>query len=145
MPPKIPYYSSDITREQAIEIVVGLHRDAGTLTSRFSTNSYRIEVTILVITVLTSGGIWVLISEAMPKEAAWLGAIFSTITSGLIIYQLTLGPKKRVKPVYELYEKIGKELANLRGGRKFNPSLFWDNYKRFEYDLQRLQNPVDPN
>jgi hypothetical protein len=141
VPPNIPYYSN-ITREQAIEITVGLHRETGALTAQFTTRNYRIEVAILVITVITSGGIWVLLGASFATLAAWFGAVFSTVVTGLTIYQLSLGPKQRVKPVYTLYEAIGKELARLRGVQDFNPTLFWDQYKSFEFELQKLQNPA---
>ena len=74
--------------------------------------------------------------------AAWLGATASTVVTGLSLYQLTLGPKPRVKQAYALYEAVGKEIAHLRGAANFDCTQFWHQYKAFELDLEKLENPA---
>ncbi|MBX9624421.1 MAG: hypothetical protein K2X82_11485 [Gemmataceae bacterium] len=143
MPPRIDHYT-DVSREQAVELMVDLHRAVGGLLSTFTKSNYRIEVAALAMSVLTSGGLWALIAASQPTAAAWVGAIFSTIIAFLKFYQLTFGPKNRIKEAYALYQSIGKAIAGLRGGGKFNSMLFWDQYKGFEFDLTKLENPAAP-
>ena len=138
----IPQHYTDITRDQAIEITVPLHRATSSLLAINTRRNYEMELTILFLSVFTSGGLWVLLSAALPKIAGWCGAIFTTVTTGLILYQQMLGPKHKVPEIYNLYQEIGKELSSLRGTSHFNCTLFWDRYKFFEFQLDKLENPI---
>jgi hypothetical protein len=140
MPPTIDYYSN-ISREEAVRLTVALHRAVGAVTSQTTRANYRIELTALILSVLTSGAIWVVVDGAFHGVATWVGAASSTLVTGLSIYQFTLGPRPRVKQAYVLYEAVGKELAHLRGATTFDQVQFWDKYKAFEFDLEKLENP----
>jgi hypothetical protein len=141
---EIPQLSHDargnVTREEAIDFITTFHRIADTLTTRISNSNYKIELAILGLSVITSGGIWVMIGASFPSQAAWFGAAFSTVVTGLTLYQLTLGPKKRVKAADEVYRKTQIELGLLRGGAPFEPYAFWECYKDLEYHLRKLLN-----
>ena len=144
MPPVInrPYYQP-LQQWEAVVLAVELHRWMGNICAQFARRNYRIEMTILVLSVITSGGIWVLIGASFPQTAAWFGAAFSTIVTFFTIYQLSFGPKQRVRKAYEIYEAIAREVARVRGGSSsaFDSTAFWDNYKALEVEVTKLENP----
>jgi hypothetical protein len=144
MPPVItrPYYQP-LQQWEAVDLAVGLHRWMGNLCAQFTRRNYRIELTVMVLSVVTSGGIWVLLAASYPQTAAWFGAAFSTIVTFFTIYQLSFGPKQRVRKAYDVYEAIAREVSRLRGGNPvaFDPRVFWDNYKSLEVEVTKLENP----
>jgi hypothetical protein len=143
MPPIIEHYTK-VSHQQAVELMVGVHRATGGLVGTFTRSNYRIEVAALGMSVLTLGGLWALIAASQPGAAAWVGGIFSTLMALLKGYQLTFGPRNRIKEAYALYQAIGKAIAALRGTGEFNVTRFWDQYKGFEDDLTKLENPAAP-
>lgn len=144
LPQLPPNVNSNLTREQAIDILLPLHRIADRLTTYITNKNYKIEITILSLSVVTSGGIWVMLSASFPSLAAWFGAAFSTMVTGLTIYQLTpLGPKTHVEEAYAVYQSTVIELGLLRGGATFDSAEFWDLcYKRVEPQLRKLINDL---
>jgi hypothetical protein len=80
----------------------------------FTRRNHRIELAILVLTVLTTGAFWVLISQSLEHAAAWAGGIISTVTTGLTIYQLSLGPKKVAETEIRLQKQTDDLLIWLR-------------------------------
>lgn len=144
MPPGIEHYTK-VSRQRAVELMVDLHRATGGLVSGFTRSNYRIEVATLAISVVTSGSLWALIAGSQPVPAAWIGAVFGTVIAFLKGYQLTFGPKNRIKDAYSLYQDIGKAIAALRAGKgEVNVTQFWDQYKGFEFHLTKLENPAAP-
>lgn len=139
---EIPEFFDEISRSDAIRCEAALHRAAKSLVERVTRCHYRIEVLRLILSVLTSGGIWILLSVSLPQTAAWFGAVFSTIVSGLATYQFTLGPRRKVKEAYALLRDIGRELAALRGHPEFDRIQFWERYESFEFQLKKLENPA---
>lgn len=72
----------------------------------------------------------------------WIGAILSTVVTGINIFQLTVGPEKKVENLDELYSEFGRSLAHART----NPSNFsWHNFKHLEsvYLKNNVPEPTD--
>lgn len=132
MLPQINDRNSNITPDRAIDIMVELHRETGKLVSTLSKSNKCIELTVLILTVLTSSGLWILISLSLPKIAAWAGAIISTIIMFLTLYKLIFNVSAKVKKALSLYGDIGSYIANIRSNIDFNYRSFWDKYKYFE-------------
>jgi hypothetical protein len=141
MKQEIPKFYGQISRKAAIRYEAALYRAAKRLVDSVTSWHHRIEILRLVLSVLTSGGIWILL-RSLPQIAAWFGAVFSTILSGLASYQFTLGPKRKVKQAYALLRDIGRELAALRGHPEFDRIQFWERYESFEFQLKKLENPA---
>lgn len=142
MKQEMPEFYGEISRNAAIRHEASLYRAAKRLADSVTSWHHRIEILRLVLSVLTSGGIWILLSVSLPQTAAWFGAVFSTIISGLASYQFTLGPRRKVKEAYALLRDIGRELAALRGHPEFDRIQFWERYESFEFQLKKLENPA---
>ncbi len=56
----------------------------------FTRRNDRIEFTILILTVRTTGALWLLISQSLEHAAARAGAVISTIVTGFTIYPLSV-------------------------------------------------------
>lgn len=109
------------TREEAINSMTSLSRDMRQAISRTARQNRQIEIVILVLTVLTSGALWVLISQSFEKIAAWSGATISTILLGLMLYQRTQGPNQNLERLVEVQKKIDDLIIMLRSGKRYDP------------------------
>lgn len=108
------------TREEAIESVRHL-----SVSNRYEVLSAgrqhrRIELTILVLSVLTSGALWILIAQSFEKVAAWGGAAISTLVLILMLYQRTLGPDHRLEQLRNLQKRIDELLIGLQSGPRYD-------------------------
>jgi len=94
-----------------------------------------LQVSILVMSALTSGALWILVGIALPAVASWVGAALSTIVTVLTLYQLTIGPGRQAEQLNELYEQLGQSLAHVWS----DPHSFsWHHYKGFEFRYVKL-------
>jgi hypothetical protein len=118
--------------EKLIEMMNNLHGKVGGIVESSSKASRKIEILLLIVSILTSGALWILLSISLSKLTLWVGAIFSTITSGLNIFQIAFGPKKEFNESLNLYRDIGNELAHMRASKEIDETRFWDQYKAFE-------------
>lgn len=109
------------TREEAINSMTSLSRDMRQAISRTARQNRQIETVILVLTVLTSGALWVLISQSFEKFAAWSGATISTIVLGLMLYQRTQGPNQNLEKLVEMQKKVDDLIIMLRSGKRYDP------------------------
>ena len=96
-----------------------------------------LEFIVLVLSVLTAGSLWLLISEALPLPALWFGAIASTLTIGITLYLKSSGMGTKRSQALALLKDaeifIGEVKAEL-----LPYGEFWDRYKRLRTRLHEL-------
>jgi hypothetical protein len=115
-----------------VETVLRLYNRAHELLKRYATIADRIEVAIIVLSVLTSGAFWALASDLAPKPLGWAGAAISTVVTGLTIYMYASGVQKKRKDALFLFEEIGKYLGEVRGNPHLDEMEFWNRFKVYE-------------
>jgi hypothetical protein len=94
-----------------------------------------LQVTVLAMSALTSGALWILVGLALPVTGSWVGAALSTLVTALTLYQLTVGPGREVEQLNDLYEQLGRSLAHVW----IDPHNFsWHQFKGFESRYVKL-------
>lgn len=119
-----------------IDMLVALQNSAEQCASRYATLADRIELLVLALSVITSGAVWALAADALPKQFGWIGAIISTVVTFLTIYMYSSGLQKKRKRAIVLSEEITEYLGERRGDPYLNQNEFWIRYKAFEKTLQ---------
>ena len=115
--------------KNGMAILIAMHRKIGSEISSTTKSSKRIEIIILILSVLTSGALWIIVGNQFVTLIQWVGAAISTILTGLTIYQLTEGPKKQLERLNELYSEFGRSLAH---ARTYPNNFSWHNFKHLE-------------
>ncbi len=133
--------SSIKDRQDALTHLRSMYRSAGALSSNLQARSRRIEIAMIVISVLTSGTLWTLISARYPDAAAWCGAVLSTLVTGLTLYQHQVGPMRRHREILALFHEIGQEIAVIEASTRFNRGQFWHRMKFLEFHYQQVMSP----
>jgi hypothetical protein len=109
------------------------------LIKAYATKANRIDSAILILSVVTSGALWLLASQVVPQVTAWVGAIISTVVTGLTIYLYASGLNRRRKTAHELYTDIGKFIAQYRATPGMSESDYWNAVKGFESAIEDLK------
>jgi len=99
----------------------------------------RINYTVLALSVLTSGALWLLTSHIAPQGTELIGAIISTLVTFLTIFLFMSGLESKRKSYLEVYKNIGNFVAYYRSTENVEDSVYWGNYKNFEFELRRIQ------
>ena len=115
-----------------INVLTDLYNQADELKTRYATTAKRIDVTVLILSVVTTGAFWALLSDAAPKALGWAGAIISTIVTGLTLYMYVGGVQSKRKKAIFVFKEIGKFLGEARGNPYMDTMEFWNRYKVYE-------------
>jgi len=129
---------ADAGATNRVETVSRLYNQAHELMQKYATIADRIEVVILVLSVLTSGAFWALASDLAPKPLGWVGAAISTVVTGLTIYMYASAVQKKRKTALFLFEEIGKYLGEVRGNPHLDEMEFWYRFKVYEGMVKSL-------
>ncbi len=125
----VEQYESTLDYPAAMARLVAMHRLIGEKRRTAATSNYKLKVFLLMASAATTGALWVLLGGALPEPMKWVGAVLSTIVTGVNAFQLTLGPGKVVEQLDELYSEFGRSLAHARE----HPTNFsWHNFKHLE-------------
>ncbi len=99
-----------------------------------------VETLGLLISILTTGTLWMLISEAIPRVVLWFGALASSVTTALNIVPFFRDfPKKRMEAL-TLCQEIGQFIAAVRASEDVLSEDYWASLKRFETKIADLKN-----
>jgi hypothetical protein len=79
-----------------------------------------------------------LLGDILPKPTLWLGAIGSTLTTGITIYIGTNNLNRVRDRSLKLLNKVSILVAHVRS-RDVEDGLFWDTYKRLEFQLSEIK------
>lgn len=138
----IELYENKLDYSEAIARLIAMHRLIGKTRREIAASNFKLKVFLLVTSTLTTGALWVFLGGVFPEVMKWIGAILSTVVTGINIFQLTVGPEKKVENLDELYSEFGRSLAHART----NPSNFsWHNFKHLEsvYLKNNVPEPTD--
>lgn len=139
---EVPEFYGKVSRNNALRLFARQYSNTRKFVDAAARSHFRIEVLRLVLFAVTSGGLWILLGASLPQTAAWFGALLTAVLSALSTFQLTLGPKRKLKEAYALLHDIGAELAALRGYARFDLVHFWERYEAFEFRLEKLKSPA---
>jgi hypothetical protein len=131
----------DDQRAEYIRKVSRVYARAEAVVTRASRLRRILTIVATVLSLVTSGGLWLLVSERLPESALWFGAVASTITTGITIFISLLSLDRVRADAVVLYKDVGSFLARLRGGLPVSDDLFWQHYKDFELRLLNLEHP----
>ena len=122
-------YEGTTHYHDAMAILIAMHRLITQKRTTVAAANYRVKITLLVMSALTTGALWIYLGGAIPEVTKWIGAVFSTIVSGLTIFQLTIGPERHLQQLDDLYSEFGRSLAHARE----HPANFsWHGFKHLE-------------
>jgi hypothetical protein len=104
-----------------------------------------IEIGLIVISILTSGSLWLLLAKVFESQMAWTGAILSTVAVVFAAYQkLDFGPKRNkaspkfnAKEFFEAYKPLIGAVVLLRNRGKVLSRM--TPLQRQEYEQSFLQ------
>jgi hypothetical protein len=121
-----------------IDRMIGLQKLAEDLAAGYAKRSDRVDNTILVLSVVTSGALWAIAADVLPKPLRFAGAAISTVITILTIYMPTSGLRKKRKKAVVLHSEITRFLGRMRG-QWVEHDEFWNTYKSFEAQLATLR------
>lgn len=110
----VEQYESKLDYPAAMARLVAMHRLIGEKRRAAAASNYKLKVFLLIASAATMGALWVLLGGTFPQPMKWIGAILSTVVTGVNAFQLTLGPGKVVEQLDELYSEFGRSLAHAR-------------------------------
>jgi hypothetical protein len=119
--------------------VMELQESAERFAAMYARRANAIDMTIIVLSVITSGAMWALAADVLPKILGWVGAAISTLVTFLTLYMYASGLQKKRKKALVLYTEITQCLGRIRGAQNIADDEFWETYKRFEANLTSLQ------
>jgi hypothetical protein len=122
---------------------IGLYHEVESQLSQFSSRARTIENVILIISVVTSGGLWLLAAQLLPQAVLWAGAAFSTLTIGLTLYLYSSGVNKKREKAINLHAEVSGLLARIRGNTNMTDSEFSDTFKSLEHKARTLAHDRD--
>jgi hypothetical protein len=124
--------------DDQLKAVLVLYDQVAEILRRFSTRRRLYGLSVLVLSVLTSGALWLLVGQIVPKTILWLGALASTATTAITLYIYSSGMIQTIAISLTLYRSIGKFVAQLRS-EPVSQADYWDKLKGFEFQLERLR------
>ncbi len=130
----------DEGRKRAIERLMNLYDDTYRILQQSSRRGKMVETLGLLISILTTGTLWMLITEAIPRVVLWFGAFASSVTTAPSIVPIFRDfPKKRMEAL-TLYQEIGQFIAAVRASQDVLSEDYWASLKRFETKIADLKN-----
>lgn len=127
-----------MANDYRLETTLHLYSKVEALVAGTATLAKRLDFGVLVLSVLTSGSLWLLISDVLPKSTLWFGAIASSLTTGITLYMSTTGINRTRSRALALHGRVAKLLARVRAG-SIEDGDFWDEYKNLEHEFTECQ------
>ena len=98
-----------------------------------------LEVIVLILSVLTAGSLWLLLSNALPKSTLWFGAIASTATTFIALYMGNSGMVRTRNQALALLSDIELFMGVLRANGYLSHEEYFGNYKPLRNRFHRLK------
>jgi hypothetical protein len=125
--------SADVAIQSSrVQQTMDLYNEIERLLRNYARAGNLLDNSILILSVLTSGAFWALASDALPKVVGWIGAVISTLVTGLTIYMYTSGVQRKRKKAQAILSELGKFIARVRSSPNMSENEFWAGYKFFE-------------
>ena len=121
-----------------LNITIKLYESLENQLSQLAGKANTIENVLLSISVVTSGGLWLLAVQVLPQTTTWAGAALSTLATGLTLYLYSSGVNKKRERAIDLHSEVSRFLARIRGNPKMEEGKFWESYKLLEHKIRTL-------
>ena len=126
-------------RKRDVNELVDFFGGARSIATCASTRWGRFEVGILLLSVLTTGSLWGLLSEALPDETLWIGAALATATAFLSGYTKYTNYHQIMSEALSLHSEVGEFLGEVRASPNMTQEEYWPRHKQLETKLYELQ------
>src|SRR5260370_36753185 len=101
--------------DKALEATIELNKNSAEIVHRYQSENDRLEWWILILSVSTSGSLWVLVSKSFEPVAVWIGAVLSTVTALITLYQKSnLGPRHNLEEALKQQKEATALLIKLQ-------------------------------
>jgi hypothetical protein len=127
------------TDSPRVQMTVSLYNEVAQLLQNYARMGNLLDNSILILSVLTSGAFWALASDALSKVFGWIGAVISTVVTGLTIYMYTSGVQRKRKKAQMIFTEIGNFIVKVRSQPDMTEQEFWTGYKFFEAAVAYLK------
>jgi hypothetical protein len=117
-----------MTQNDQINEVIGLYVRIEETISKTAKLVKSLDLLVPALSVLTSGSLWLLVSQILPSSTLWLGALISTVTTGITLYISAAGLNRRRSRALDLHKRTGRFLACVFGTTSKPWSMITGNY-----------------
>ena len=122
-----------------IHELVDFFRGARRIAAMASTRWGHLEVAILVLSVVTAGSLWGLLSDMWPQETLWVGALLATATTFTSGYSKYTNYHSILGEALTLHSEIGEFLGRVRASPDMPQGEYWPRHKELETKLYNLE------
>lgn len=98
----------------------------------------RFQLVTIILSVGTTGSLWLSLSKVIPDITLWAGAVISTLITGITLYMKTTDIDQIRSDALSLQDEIGQFLAGIRTAENL-PVDYWDKYKDFDTRIDRVR------
>lgn len=119
----------------SVAVLVAMHRRIHDRIVNETRRDKAWELLVLLLSVVTSGALWVLIVQSNEEIAAWAGAISGTLVTAVTLYQHTIGPRANLGRYNPFFSEFGQRLADVRTAPD---SFTWHLFKDLESQYVKL-------
>lgn len=133
-----------MNQAEQLHHTLDLYKFLESLLHKFADISNKIQNLVLILSVITSGSLWLLLGNIAPDATIWLGAILSTIVTGLTIYMYASGINRKRTTAISLHRELSAFLAAIRSSEEgVDDSEFWDKFKSIETRIRTIEHERD--
>lgn len=127
-------------RDRAIVQLKDINQRVVKVIKQSASKNRLLELLILVLSTLTSGSLWIMLSQSFPKPLTWIGAALSTVTTGLTLYFYLENPRAKRDEALFFQKEVLSYLASVRSSPFVSMEDHWQTLKEFQHRLSRLEN-----
>jgi hypothetical protein len=117
----------------------GLHDRVKALVQSYARRAEMIDLIVIVISCVTSGALWALVADLLPRSLGYAGAALSTLVTILSFYTYSSGLARKRGSALGLLDDVNLFLADLRSNPAMSDQDYWASYKGIENRYNRLQ------
>ncbi|HYX72880.1 MAG TPA: hypothetical protein VE732_08920 [Nitrososphaera sp.] len=128
-----------LQRKEAVNRLVVMYNEVEAFLAKVASRSKLLELTVLILSVLTSGSLWLLLSNKVPGTTLWFGAIASTVVSGITLYIKSSGLNRTRVKALSLYQDLGQLIAEVRDAESLQDISYWPKVKQIEGRIADLR------
>lgn len=125
-------------RDEDIDELVRFYNGARRIARGASTRWGRTEVSILILSAVTTGSLWGLLSNALPAVTLWAGAVLATSTTIVSAYSKYTDDHSTVGEALAIHAEIGEFLGKVRASPTMTQEEYWPRHKKLETSLHDL-------
>jgi hypothetical protein len=130
------------TPNPLLEPTLRLYEEAQQLLRSITRLANTLKTIALILSVLTTGSLWLVLTKALPEFTLWAGAVASTAATFIALYLKSTGSSRKHGRAIVIHGDIAQLLAKVRSGQ-IQEGDFWSLYKNLEHDLFTIKNALN--